>query len=60
MPPAHIRYDVADGVATLTLDRPEAMNAFGGTMREDLKEARASLLAKPEHERLTKQVAALE
>lgn len=31
-----IRYDLADHIATITLNRPEAMNAFGGTMREDL------------------------
>jgi len=27
-----ILYDVADGIATITLDRPEKMNAFTGTM----------------------------
>ena len=31
-----ILYDINDGVAVITLNRPEAMNAFGGTMREDL------------------------
>lgn len=31
-----ILYDATDGVGTITLNRPEAMNAFGGTMREDL------------------------
>jgi hypothetical protein len=36
------------------------LKAMAGTMREDLKEARAGLLAKPGDERLTKQVAALE
>ena len=30
---------VADGVGTITFNRPEAMNAFGGTMREDLLDA---------------------
>ncbi len=34
--PKMILYDVADQIATITLNRPEAMNAFGGTMREDL------------------------
>lgn len=29
-------YEVAHGVATLTLNRPEVMNAFGGDMREAL------------------------
>lgn len=31
-----IAYDVADGVATITLDRPERLNAFTNTMREEL------------------------
>ena len=31
-----IRYETSEQIATLTLDRPEVMNAFGGTMREDL------------------------
>ncbi|MEN9726690.1 MAG: 1,2-epoxyphenylacetyl-CoA isomerase [Pseudomonadota bacterium] len=31
-----IRYEVSEHIATITLDRPEVMNAFGGTMREDL------------------------
>ena len=36
MSAAQIRSEVTDAVATITLDRPEVMNAFGGTMREDL------------------------
>ena len=32
-------YEVKDGVATLTLNRPERMNALGGTLREDLYDA---------------------
>jgi hypothetical protein len=36
------------------------LDAMTSTMREDLKEARAGLLAKPGDERLAKQVAALE
>ena len=36
MSEAQIVYGVADGVGTVTLNRPEAMNAFGGSMREDL------------------------
>jgi enoyl-CoA hydratase/carnithine racemase len=31
-----IAYDVADGVATITLDRPEQLNAFTNTMRDEL------------------------
>lgn len=31
-----IRYEVAGGVATLTLDRPERLNAFTGTMAREL------------------------
>jgi enoyl-CoA hydratase/carnithine racemase len=29
-------YDVKDGIATLTLNRPERLNALGDTLREDL------------------------
>ena len=31
-----IRTETNDHIATITLDRPEKLNAFGGTMREDL------------------------
>jgi len=31
-----ILYEVTDRVGVVTLNRPEVMNAFGGTMREDL------------------------
>jgi enoyl-CoA hydratase/carnithine racemase len=34
-----IRYEVADGVATVTLDRPDHRNAFSGTMAEELVRA---------------------
>jgi enoyl-CoA hydratase/carnithine racemase len=34
-----IRYDVADQVATITLDRPERMNAFTNTMMRELIDA---------------------
>ena len=28
--------DLTDGIATITLNRPQAMNALAGTMREDI------------------------
>ena len=34
-----IRYEVADAVATVTLDRPESLNALTATMRGDLRAA---------------------
>ena len=34
-----IRYEVADGVLTITLDRPDRLNAFTPTMRDELIEA---------------------
>jgi len=34
-----IRFDVADGVALVTLDRPEVRNAFGGGMGAELGDA---------------------
>lgn len=36
-----IRYEVADGVATLTMHRPERMNAIGGNMFHELRVALA-------------------
>jgi len=36
MSQSQILYEITDRVGTLTLNRPEVMNAFGGTMREDL------------------------
>lgn len=35
----HVMLDVANGVATITLNRPEKLNAFGDDMRERLIEA---------------------
>ncbi|RYZ06866.1 MAG: enoyl-CoA hydratase, partial [Comamonadaceae bacterium] len=35
----HLRSELADGVLTLTLDRPEKMNAFTTRMGQDLGEA---------------------
>jgi 2-(1,2-epoxy-1,2-dihydrophenyl)acetyl-CoA isomerase len=35
----HITLAVSDSIATITLNRPEALNAFAGSMREDLVSA---------------------
>lgn len=35
----HISYNVADGIATLTLDRPDVYNAFNEAMMDELNEA---------------------
>jgi len=32
-------YEIKDGIATLTLNRPERLNALGDTLREDLQDA---------------------
>jgi enoyl-CoA hydratase/carnithine racemase len=34
-----LRFDVRDGVATITLHRPDVRNAFGGSMRAELSDA---------------------
>lgn len=36
MSDSHILYEVADRIGAIILNRPDVMNAFGGTMREDL------------------------
>src|ERR671930_1324298 len=41
-------YDVKDGVATLTLNRPERLNALGDTLREDLLDAITRTAADPD------------
>jgi 2-(1,2-epoxy-1,2-dihydrophenyl)acetyl-CoA isomerase len=40
-------YTVTDGVATLTLNRPERLNALGDTLREDLHDAVLRAAAAP-------------
>jgi enoyl-CoA hydratase/carnithine racemase len=45
-----IKYDLGDGVATITLNRPEALNAITITM---LKELRASVAAASSHEEVS-------
>jgi enoyl-CoA hydratase/carnithine racemase len=34
-----IRYEVADGIATITLNRPDQLNAFTGTMMNEIIDA---------------------
>jgi enoyl-CoA hydratase/carnithine racemase len=41
-------YEVKDGVATLTLNRPERLNALGGSLRDDLHDAITRSSADPE------------
>jgi enoyl-CoA hydratase/carnithine racemase len=42
-----LRYEVQDRIATLTLNRPERLNALGGTLREDLIDAVTKSAADP-------------
>ena len=37
----HIQYDVTDPVATITLNRPDALNAITGRMQAEMKHALA-------------------
>jgi enoyl-CoA hydratase/carnithine racemase len=39
----HIRFEFRDGLAQITLDRPEQLNAFSGTLGRELAEASATL-----------------
>jgi enoyl-CoA hydratase/carnithine racemase len=41
-------HEVKDGIATLTLNRPERLNALGGTLRDDLHDALTRSAADPE------------
>ena len=41
-------YEAKDNVATLTLNRPERMNALGGTLREDFSAALTQAIDDPE------------
>ncbi|MGY1640132.1 enoyl-CoA hydratase-related protein [Geodermatophilus sp. SYSU D00703] len=42
MTPTQLRYEIADGVATITLDRPDRMNAFTAVMATELAAAAAA------------------
>jgi 2-(1,2-epoxy-1,2-dihydrophenyl)acetyl-CoA isomerase len=42
----HVKFEVSDDVATITLDRPKQLNALFGTMRDDLREAIAMALGR--------------
>ncbi|HYN33218.1 MAG TPA: enoyl-CoA hydratase-related protein [Ilumatobacteraceae bacterium] len=44
--PSEVRYDVADHVATLTLDAPERMNTISGVMLQEISE----LLLRADHD----------
>ena len=35
----YVRTEISDGVVTITLDRPEKLNAFAGTMRQEVAQA---------------------
>jgi enoyl-CoA hydratase/carnithine racemase len=48
MSPTQIAYDVAGGVATITLDRPDRLNAFTVTMQRELCAAVDAVDADPE------------
>jgi len=41
-------YEVKDGIATLTLNRPDRLNALGGSLRDDLHHAVTRSAADPE------------
>ena len=41
-------YEVKDGIATLTLNRPERLNALGDTLRDDLQDAVTRASSDPE------------
>ncbi|HWS46738.1 MAG TPA: enoyl-CoA hydratase/isomerase family protein, partial [Acidimicrobiia bacterium] len=43
-----IRYDVADRVATITLDRPDRLNALSRAMIDELRDAYARAEADPD------------
>jgi enoyl-CoA hydratase len=40
--------EIKDGIATFTLNRPERLNALGGTLRDDLLDAITRASADPD------------
>ncbi|MDT8274026.1 MAG: enoyl-CoA hydratase/isomerase family protein, partial [Desulfomonilia bacterium] len=44
----HVLLDLDDHVATITLNRPERMNAFGGRMRQEIVAVLEQVAADPE------------
>jgi 2-(1,2-epoxy-1,2-dihydrophenyl)acetyl-CoA isomerase len=48
MPYKCLIYEVKDGIATLTLNRPERLNALGDTLRDDLHDAIVKSSVDPE------------
>jgi 2-(1,2-epoxy-1,2-dihydrophenyl)acetyl-CoA isomerase len=44
----HVLVDVADGIGTVTLNRPDKLNAFFGTMRDEIAEALEGLGGRPD------------
>src|SRR4051794_7376254 len=48
MPYSHILFDVSDaGIALITIDRPEKLNALSGAVIDDLSEAFARVTGDP-------------
>ena len=43
-----MRYEVSDGIGWVTLDRPEVMNAFNGTMLDELSAVWRSIRSDPD------------
>lgn len=43
-----ILFDISEGVATLTLNRPDKLNAFTGEMHAEIREAMAKVTSTPE------------